>query len=84
MPPKASRKSKESVRKPRGPKLEDIKTSREEMDESKMTLDETDGGEMSGDKYFGKYRIIDETELSFYCHATENGEVGTWLGGFKW
>jgi len=38
----------------------------------------------SGDEYFKSYRIIDETEMSFYCPMKQSGDVRTWFGGFEW
>jgi len=77
MPPKATKAStKVTKKKMKEPKMEDMKMSRDEMDGSMLA-----GHEYS---YFGRYRIIDEIELSFHCPAKENGDVRTWFGGFEW
>jgi len=59
---------------------EDVKVSGDEM----MSGSEMSGVEVTKGDYFGRYRIVDEIELSFRCPAKESGEVRTWFGGFEW
>jgi len=35
-------------------------------------------------EYFGRYRIVDETEMSFRCTAKDSIEVKKCIGGFEW
>lgn len=40
--------------------------------------------EMNANEYFGQYRIVDEAEMSFRCHAKDSADASAWLGGFGW